>query len=283
MDIADPAPFSNSRSPKDFAELINGAWRKGAEAFVEVGQYLVEAKAELDRDQYKSLMKELALSESTIKKLVCIGRNSLLSSHVNSLPPHLTTLYALSQIDRKTLETAIADGRIHPGMERKDAAALRKSKNDDVSEETGRSDNTGEAATETATRPTELLEYWQVATVEEQCGVLRHVGVAGLLELLKDDRELLAELYDRILGLQLTLAAPVIPSKPAKKLLVNLTGTFHWALGRDDAVSGAQGLKIIKAKLAANNRDPRDVCLAFVRKAKTDFSRNRAKVRAGSA
>jgi hypothetical protein len=120
----------------------------------------------------------------------------------------------------------------------------------------------------TPTPSNELLEYWKIATAEEKRVVLKHEGVDALLELQKDDADFLANLYDRVIGLQVALASPVVASNSSKNLLTNLTGTMHWALGQDDPASGAQALKIIKGKLIANKRDPNDICLSFAKTAK---------------
>ena len=116
-----------------------------------------------------------------------------------------------------------------------------------------------------ATRSNELLEFWQIATAEEKLRVLMHEGVDGLLELFKGDRVFLSKFYGRVIGLQVALASPVVASTSSKKLLTNLTGTMHWALGQDDPAAGVQGLTIIKAKLSANGREPKDICFNFAK------------------
>jgi hypothetical protein len=122
----DSALASNTRSLKEFAALINGAWRKGAGALFEAGQYLIDAKTELTGIEYKFLVTvKLSFNESTARKLTRIAKNETLCSHVNALPPHFTTLYALSQLKVEILESAIADGRVHPGMLRRDVTALK--------------------------------------------------------------------------------------------------------------------------------------------------------------
>jgi hypothetical protein len=202
-DIADfnTALASNTRTPKDFAALINGAWRKGANAFFEAGQYVTDAKAELDRDQYKSLIKQLPFSESTAKKLSRISGNSVLSSHVNSLPPHLTILYILSQIDAEILEAAIADGRIHPGMKQKDALALKPKDAESEEHEEGK----------TSTPPAPKSAFavaWDTAFATEDgrtaiATKLDQVGRNGLCAVLPE--KLRAELHDYILSQQVML------------------------------------------------------------------------------
>ena len=46
--------------------------------------------------------------------------------HKLKLPPHGRTLYELCKLSDDVLEAKLADGTIHPGMQRKDAIALRK-------------------------------------------------------------------------------------------------------------------------------------------------------------
>jgi hypothetical protein len=180
---------------------------------------------------------------------------------VNRLPACYSTLYILSQIDDEFLKAAIADGRISPKMMRKDAFALRKSKSDATEDHPP-----GDGPAEPPTRPNELELWWDIATDAEKSAVMKREGMGRILKLLENDKDLLADLYGRAIGLQAALAAPVIPSKAANNLLSNLTGTLHWALGQEDVTSGAQALTIIKAKLAVNKRDPKDICLAFAKK-----------------
>ena len=136
------APHNNSRGWREFAALINGAWRKGAGAFLEAGRYLIQAKEELDRDEYNSLVKlRLEFDTSTAKKLICIGQNRFLGAHVHRLPPCWSTLYELTKLEDEVLETAIANGSVNPKMQRKDAIALRKPPKDETegSEKSGES------------------------------------------------------------------------------------------------------------------------------------------------
>jgi hypothetical protein len=255
------AAVSNTRSWKDFAALINAAWRKGAEAFIQVGRILLEAKEELSKDEFDSLLKsKLDLEASIGRKLMRSASNSILCAHVHKLPSSWSSIYELSKVSGDTLKAAIADSRVNPKMMRKDAIALRKPKNGKAEENASGEDS------RTAQPANELLEFWDAATDAEQLATLKHKGVKGILKLLKEDRDFLAELYDRVIGLQTVLAAPVVPPNAGKKLLANLTGTMHWALGQKDTASGAQALTIIKAKLSSNKRDPMDLCFAFAKK-----------------
>jgi hypothetical protein len=117
----------NSRSWKEFAAIISAAWGKSAAGFIEAAKYLREAKDELSRDESDSLIRlKLPFVSSVSRKLLCIADNAVLCSHGNKLPPCWTTIYTLSQLDAEVLKAKLADGTIHPGMQRKEAVALRK-------------------------------------------------------------------------------------------------------------------------------------------------------------
>ena len=61
--------------------------------------------------------------------------------------------------------------------------------------------------TKAPTRPDELLEFWQIATAEERRAVLKYEGVIGLLGLLEGDQELLADLFNRVVGQNIATAS----------------------------------------------------------------------------
>jgi hypothetical protein len=115
------------RTWKYYAALINNAWRRGAADFIQTGRYLLEAKEELDRDQFEALVKlQLDFDASVARKLMCIAGDRALCAHVHKLPPSWSVIYELSKLEDDTLEAAVADGRVNPKMQRRDAVALRK-------------------------------------------------------------------------------------------------------------------------------------------------------------
>jgi hypothetical protein len=73
------APF-NTRSWKEFADLINGPWHKGAPTFIQTGKKRLEAKAELDHRQFKGLVQfKLDFDRSLAAKLMPIAANGALT------------------------------------------------------------------------------------------------------------------------------------------------------------------------------------------------------------
>lgn len=118
---------NNARTVEDFAAEIRGAFVKGVAAFIEVGRLLKEAKAELDHGEWGNLVKDnLPFDDRTAQRFMAIAGNPILANptHVSVLPPAWGTLYELSRLSEKVLKAKIADGTIHPRMERKDAVAL---------------------------------------------------------------------------------------------------------------------------------------------------------------
>jgi hypothetical protein len=107
----------------------------------------------------------------------------------------------------------------------------------------------------------------RIAELEgQQAEHIQGEPVDRLMTLMSDEQR--AALLDRIISQQIAQASPVAATQSSKRLLTNLTGTLYWGLGQVDPANGAQCLKIIAAKLAANKRVPNDVCFAFAKRAK---------------
>jgi hypothetical protein len=194
---------SNTRSWKDFADLINASWRKGADTFFQTGRYLIEAKAELDRDQYGALIKlRLAFDQSVAKKLICVASNPLLGAHVHQLPPCWSTLYELTKLGDDVLKAALADGAIHPGMKRKEAVALRHPEGE----------GNGQGAAEATSTKTEslstfevLVRAWEAASQSDHRALFDHLGRAKLVAAMSDG--LKSDFHDHIVKQMIATAS----------------------------------------------------------------------------
>lgn len=116
-----------------WAEEIAGAYGNSVDAIIEVGRKLQQAKAECSHGEWGELTGEttnkplLPFSPRTAQRLKNIAGNAALSNptHGTDLPASWRTLAILAQLDPEDIEAAIADGTIHPEMERKDAEALK--------------------------------------------------------------------------------------------------------------------------------------------------------------
>jgi len=112
---------------QEYAERIRALRAASVEAFVATGQELLRAKDELPHGEFEGLVREdLGWSRATSARLMEIARHPIISdvAHVRHLPPAWGTLYKLTRLDNEVLESALGSGAVHPGLERKDVAAL---------------------------------------------------------------------------------------------------------------------------------------------------------------
>lgn len=112
-----------------WAAAINAAWRSCVDGIIETSRLLNEARCDPDlpHGEFIGMVeRDLPFGVSTADKLMKIYRNHVLinSEHVPNLPPNWGTLAQLARIDCPLLERWIADGLVHPEMERSEVAAL---------------------------------------------------------------------------------------------------------------------------------------------------------------
>jgi hypothetical protein len=199
---------SNVRTWRFFVDKINAIWRRGAGDFIACGQCLTEAKAELQPDAFNAMVKaKLDFDRSVGVKLMAIAANSILSAHGHKLPPCWTSIYELSKLGDETLKAKLADGTIHPGMQRKDAVALRKPKQQSRS---------------TANNKSEIAAVWKDASIEQRRRFLDQLGRDGLCGAMSE--KLKAEFQDAINGAAIAGASESAP------FAVYATDKLHCAL-----------------------------------------------------
>lgn len=112
-----------------FARDITAAWEKSRESIFEIGRLLIEAKAKLPHGSFEAMIEsDLPFTPSTAQKLMLIARDQKLvnPAHARLLPPHWATLHELAKLPDKVFEAKIADGTIHPLMERSHAQTIRR-------------------------------------------------------------------------------------------------------------------------------------------------------------
>jgi hypothetical protein len=103
---------------------------------------------------------------------------------------------------------------------------------------------------------------WHQATFEERAALIQRAPIEGLLAAMSAEQR--EEFLARLIGQQIANASAVNVSASSKNLLTNLTGTLHWALGREPA-DGVEALKIISGKLKVNKRSAQDIVLAWAK------------------
>jgi hypothetical protein len=204
----------NARSLKVFADLIDTSWRKGAAAIIETSRLILDAQSELDRDVFESLLKHLVCGASAGRKLLRIAKNSIICAHGHKLPPSWTTIYELTKLDDEILNTKLADGTIHPGMERKDATALRHPDGEDEGE-------SGGGSTETESPPPfeALVKAWEAASNSDHRALFDRLGRTKVVAAMSD--ELLTDFHDHIIGQKINTASK------SSSFAVNSTGRLH--------------------------------------------------------
>jgi hypothetical protein len=117
-----------------WAERITNAYGDSVSAIIEVGRQLVQAKQDC-QGSWGELTGEttgkplLPFGYRTARRIMAIANNAAISNrtHVSDLPASWGTLAILASLPADDIEAAIADGAIHPEMERKDAEALKAS------------------------------------------------------------------------------------------------------------------------------------------------------------
>lgn len=182
-----------------WAEEITGAYGNSVEAIIEVGRKLQQAKAECSHGEWGELTGEtnrkplLPFSHQTARRLKAIANNTALSNraHVRDLPASWGTLALLAQLDPEDIEAAIADGTIHPEMERKDAEALKARIQGPRAKPPAAAPLTEVVPITSATMPAEEREAWD-ATMKE-CGQM----IADYADRQAENHRIASELGER--------------------------------------------------------------------------------------
>lgn len=114
----------------DFACRIIACWQRSAEAFIETGRILTEAKAALPHGDFLQMVEaELPFDKRVAQMLMKIAGDKRLTdtNNVSLLPAHYSSLYELTKLDDRQFGARVADGTIRPTMERKEITlALKK-------------------------------------------------------------------------------------------------------------------------------------------------------------
>jgi hypothetical protein len=249
---SDDAP--NARSWKAFADQINGTWRKGAGNFIECGRLLAEAKDELSRDAFNAMVRsKLDFEASVGRKLMLVGTNSTLCAHGHKLPPCWTTLYQLSQLPEDVLKAALDDGTVHPGMQRKDAEALKPPKP---------TKTPAKSAAKPATDSSGLSAVWQSASQEQRRAFLDELGREGLCAAMSG--VLLADLRDHVINPKIAGASrsSAFATYATDKLHVALRCAEQPEPDEESIRHMAAALRLIIKKAAAGGVTRSDVVVA---------------------
>ena len=113
-----------------YAQRITACQRKSVNSIIECGRLLVTAKNELKHGEFlKMIENELPFKRSSAQALMKIAADGRITKyqHAGCLPAHWSTLVKLAQLPDAVFEAGIADGTIHPGLERRSAVEMIES------------------------------------------------------------------------------------------------------------------------------------------------------------
>jgi hypothetical protein len=125
---------------QDWFERIRPDFTQGNLGFIAGAKKLIDAKRALKKrdGSFPRVVKKLGMDLGKAERLMKIARHPVLgnSAHAPIMPVAWTTLYTLAVLPPALLEQLIADGAIHPDLERQQAEQL-------VREARGRNDRRG--------------------------------------------------------------------------------------------------------------------------------------------
>ena len=110
-----------------YAQRITNCQRKSIQSIVECGRLLIAAKDELKHGEFlKMIENNLPFKRSSTQALMKIAADVRITKYQRAgcLPAHWSTLAKLTQLPDAAFEARIADGTLHPGLERRPAAEM---------------------------------------------------------------------------------------------------------------------------------------------------------------
>ena len=123
----EPLVDESSASVEHFVRRFNAAWKRGAEAILDVTTTLVEAEDQLSEKRLDQFYSEIGMDRkgSTCKKLRKIGEvRSRFKDVEDRLPNNWTTIYELARLEADRFDELVGRGILCPGMTRKDIHGL---------------------------------------------------------------------------------------------------------------------------------------------------------------
>jgi N6-adenosine-specific RNA methylase IME4 len=115
------APNTSDRA--EWAARIRAAWQSTVESIFETGRLIAAAKDELDHGEFLEMVTtDLPFGARTAQRLMAVAEDERLSNttHASLLPPSWMTLYEITKLSDDEFEAKVADGTIHPEMQRRD-------------------------------------------------------------------------------------------------------------------------------------------------------------------
>jgi hypothetical protein len=127
FDVIGESPAPQASAATKYAQRITACQLKSVNSIIECGRLLIAAKDELKHGEFlKMIENSLPFKRSTAQALMKIASDGRIAKyqHAGCLPAHWSTLIKLTQLPDAAFEARIADGTIHPGLERRPAAEM---------------------------------------------------------------------------------------------------------------------------------------------------------------
>jgi len=114
----------------DYVTEIAKEWHRNVDSSLKVGRLCADASKVWSDAERLAFVEKLPFKESAFSKYKRIGLDKRLYSVEMRplLPPHYTTLYALTRLTDDDFKLAVSEGVIHPGLEREALQAWRKAR-----------------------------------------------------------------------------------------------------------------------------------------------------------
>ena len=128
-DVMSPNSIAQHAAIK-YAQRITNCQQKSVESIIECGRLLIAAKDELKHGEFlKMIENNLPFKRSTAQALMKIAADGRITKNQRAgcLPAHWSTLIKLTQLPDAAFQARIADGTIHPGLERRAAVEMIES------------------------------------------------------------------------------------------------------------------------------------------------------------
>jgi DNA polymerase III sliding clamp (beta) subunit (PCNA family) len=120
---------------QEWARLISAEWQNGEdrrilliESRIKTGALLLKAKDDLRHGEFGKMFSnaEVPFGQDKAGRLMAIARHHAIgdSAHARNLPPSEYTLYLLTRLPTELLNQMLADGRLHPDLERRDVEQI---------------------------------------------------------------------------------------------------------------------------------------------------------------
>jgi len=119
------APNTSDRA--EWAARIRAAWQSSVESIIETGRLIAAAKEQLEHGEFEAMVEsDLPFGPRTARMLKNVAEDERIRNHGSVLPPSWRTLYELTKLEDDEFAAKLADGTIHPEMQRKDVARINR-------------------------------------------------------------------------------------------------------------------------------------------------------------